>query len=215
MSRARAIPDPERLSVEDDLWVLHKPAGMPVHPVHGQTEPDLMGWCVAHLGAPAGLAPCHRLDKPTSGIVLASPNPETRRAVGEEFAAQSVAKVYLALAYGRIQKARRVERALPDQRRKKSLAAVTDLEVLETFRRLTFLEVRPKTGRKHQIRRHLRAIKHPIVGDRRYGWPRPEPVPGFPGRLWLHAAGLTLADGRSFEAPLPTALAAHLELLRG
>ncbi len=215
MSNRRTIPDPERLSVEGDLWVLHKPAGMPVHPVHGQTEPDLMAWCVAHLGAPAGLSPCHRLDKPTSGIVLASPNPEVRRTVGEQFAAQSVAKTYEALVYGRVAKDRRIDRPLVDQRRKKSLDAVTKLVVVDRFRRLTRLEVHPETGRKHQIRRHLRAIKHPVVGDRRYGWPRPEAVPGFPGRLWLHAARLALADGRTFEAALPAALTAHLEVLRG
>ena len=211
---ATAGSTPTRINADGALWVLSKPAGMAVHPVHQQTEPDLMTWCMTHLGAPAGLAPCHRLDKATSGVVLASADPKVRGDLGTDFAAQAVSKEYLALVYGKLRGEGRVERPLEDQRRRKTLDAVTDYVVREGFRRLTYLAVHPKTGRKHQIRRHLRAIKHPIVGDRRYGWKKPEPVPGFPRRLWLHAHALTLPDGRRFEAPLPAALVAHLALLR-
>jgi 23S rRNA pseudouridine955/2504/2580 synthase len=77
----------------------------------------------------------------------------------------------------------------------------------------SLLTVRPETGRKHQIRRHLQTIGHAVVGDDRYPPRRFRKVPGFPGRLWLHANELTLPDGRRFRAPLAAELDDHLRLL--
>ena len=91
--------------------------------------------------------------------------------------------------------------------------AVTRYRCLAVHGRFSYLEVRPETGRKHQIRRHLHGIGHPLVGDTRYRPRRFRAVPGFPGRIWLHALRLELPDGRHFEAPLPPELSAHLEVL--
>ena len=166
MPKPFVAPEPTCLARDGDLWVLHKPAEMPVHPVHQQKHQDLMAWCVEHLGAPSSLAPCHRLDKPTSGVVLASPNPEIRRTVGEAFAAQTVAKTYSALIYGRLEGEGLIERALDDQRRRKRLAATTHYTVVERFRRLSLLEVTPK----HLMRGTSRGKPAPKLHGRAVRW---------------------------------------------
>jgi len=79
---------------------------------------------------------------------------------------------------------------------------------------VTEVACRLETGRTHQIRVHLAAIGHPVVGDTRYGPPRFRPVPAFPGRLWLHAHRVRLPDGWEVLSPLPASLEAHLEVLR-
>ena len=100
-----------------------------------------------------------------------------------------------------------------DERRKRPLAAQTRYRVIERFDGFALLELQLVTGRKHQLRRHLTKAGWPIVGDERYGPKRPKRVPGFPGRLWLHAARIELAN-RSIEAKLPADLEQHLEVLR-
>jgi 23S rRNA-/tRNA-specific pseudouridylate synthase len=107
-----------------------------------------------------------------------------------------------------------IRRTLQDARRKTKLDAVTRYRTVEAFKKCSLLDVTPETGRKHQIRRHLQGIGHAVVGDTRYR-PRGKPtVPAFPGRLWLHAAEVTLPDGRHFKAALPSELADHLKTLR-
>ena len=100
-------------------------------------------------------------------------------------------------------------------RRGRPLPAVTRYRHREALGGFSLVEARPETGRKHQIRRHLHGIGHPIVGDERYRPRRFKAVPGYPGRLWLHAAALELPDGHTIVAPLPPALMDHLDRLRG
>ncbi len=90
---------------------------------------------------------------------------------------------------------------------------MTRYALAEALGAFSLLRVRPETGRKHQIRRHLHGIGLPLVGDTRYRG-RFRPVPGFPGRLFLHAWRLSLPDGRSFESPLPPELEACILELR-
>lgn len=204
------------LTRKGDLWVFNKPAGMLVHPArHDQREPlpDLMAWAVAEADAPEGIAPCHRLDLHTSGVLLASPDPEIRGAIGAMFAASEVTKKYKALVYGRAHKKGIVRRKLADGRRGRPLPAVTRFRLDTWLGPLSLLTVRPETGRKHQIRRHLQSVGHAVVGDDRYPPKRRMKVPSFPGRLWLHANELQLPDGRRFRAPLPPELDEHLQLL--
>jgi 23S rRNA-/tRNA-specific pseudouridylate synthase len=85
-------------------------------------------------------------------------------------------------------------------------------EVRQEFNGFTLLELQLITGRRHQIRRHLAKADLPIVGDERYGPKRPKRIHGFPGRLWLHAWKLTIAE-KVIEAPLPEALETHLTIL--
>ena len=84
---------------------------------------------------------------------------------------------------------------------------------MEWIGAFTLIEARPATGRKHQIRRHLHGLGHPIVGDERYPLPRFRAVPGFPGRLWLHALGVMLPDETILQDPLPPELEAHLAFM--
>lgn len=200
------------VATSGDLVVLNKPAGLLVHP-NDAGDPDLMSAAIAQ-GAPAGLAPIHRLDLETSGIVLASANPELRGELGKAFADGQVVKRYKALVHGRTHKKGTVSRPLMDQRRGRTLRATTRYRKLEWLGNVTLISVRPETGRKHQIRRHLQSIGHAIVGDDRYPPKRFRPVKAFPGRLWLHAASIELPDGRFFSVPLPEELDAHLGVLR-
>ena len=198
---------------DGDLLIFNKPAGLLVHPGEDPRLPDLMQRAIAE-GAPSGLAPIHRLDLETSGIVLASPDPELRAAIGAAFAQGQVVKRYRALVLGRTHKKGIISRDLPDARRGRSLRATTRYRKLEWLGPTTLISARPETGRKHQIRRHLQSIGHAVVGDERYPPKQFRAVPGFPHRLWLHAASIELPDGRFFQAPLPPELEAHLALLR-
>ena len=204
------------LTRKGDLWVFNKPSGMLVHrAVHDAPDPlpDLMTWAKQNADAPDDLSPCHRLDLETSGVLLASPDPEIRGAIGKMFAAGEVNKKYKALTFGRAHRKGIIRKRLHDGRRRKLVDAVTRYRLEAWFGPFSYLTVRPETGRKHQIRRHLESIGHSVVGDERYPPRRFRKVPGFPGRLWLHANELTLPDGRRFRAPLPDELDQHLRLL--
>ena len=170
--------------------------------------PDLLTWARTHAGAPAGLAPVHRLDRATSGVLLCADDPELLAAIGAALAAGTVQKEYRALVYGRMRAGGTIRRPLADERRGRPLPASTRFRLLAAYSGASLLAVFPLTGRRHQIRRHLSAVGHPVVGDPRYGR-----RPGGPGRLWLHALRVQLPDGRCFEAPLPVELTAHLEAL--
>lgn len=185
-----------------------------MHPARGTTAPNVVEWLVAQ-GAVEGIAPVHRLDLVTSGVVLYAEDRALRGALGRMFRDGLVEKRYVALVVGRTRKKGVIRKPLADARRGRPLKAVTRYRTREHLGGFSLVSVRPQTGRKHQIRRHLQGIKHPIVGDSRYGPRRFVPVPAFPGRLWLHAERVTLPDGRSFAAPLAPELADHLAVLRG
>jgi 23S rRNA-/tRNA-specific pseudouridylate synthase len=196
-----------------DVWVMNKPTGYAVHTGHDKTIPSLVGWCRQHMGVSKEWAPVHRLDRPTSGIVLCAESSKSRARLSEMFADGAVHKEYRTLTYGNAPPEGTIDRALNDRRRGRIVEATTHFSRLRAYRLLTYLAVFPETGRKHQIRRHLRGVGLPIIGDQRYG-PKPPPrVPGFPGRLWLHAFELRLPDGQTFTAPLPSELAEQIALL--
>ena len=204
---------PTLLLQDGDVWVFDKPSGYSVHSAGEKGVPDVLSWARETLGASRELAAVHRLDRATSGVLLCSPNVSVRRMLSGWFSQGEIRKEYRTLVYGCTNDRFQVERSLHNRRRQKKLPAATRCRRLRAYRLLTYLTVSPETGRRHQIRRHLRGIGHPIVGDRRYGPSRPPAVPGFPGRLWLHALRLETPDGRSFEAPLPPELQSHLALL--
>jgi len=235
---AEAIP---LAVVYEDEWLLvvDKPAGMVVHPAPGHTTGTLVNALLAHCPALAtsgqerpGIV--HRLDRDTSGLLLVAKEEQVRRALQRQFKTRQVRKVYLALLDGLLQPVRgRIEAPLGrDPRHRQRFAvlpdgreAVTDYRVLEQFAHpsgpaagdYTLVEAEPKTGRTHQIRVHLAAIGHPVVGDRVYGRRRTHlPL----SRQFLHAWRLEFVHPHSgqrleFETPLPAELSAVLELLRG
>lgn len=225
--------EPEAIPLEvlfEDRWllVLNKPAGLVVHPAAGNWSGTLVNALLYHWGGrPSGLddvrpGVAHRLDKETSGVLVVAKDPDTLRKLADQFRDREVEKVYLAFVVGRPRGRRgKIEEPIgrhPVDRKRMAIredgrAASTEWEVIGGDQRVTLLRVRPKTGRTHQIRVHLAAIGHPIVGDKVYGRDRS----GGPrlARHALHAASLTFTHPASgerlrFEAPLP----AELEDLR-
>lgn len=205
---------PTVLRNRDGLLILDKPAGWLVHPAGEGERPDLQTWLSRQRSLPRGQRPVHRLDSETSGLAMFSADPEVRGDIGRALAKGQVNKTYLALVVGRTRRKGVISRGLKDARRGKTVTAVTRYRSLEQLGGFTLVELHPESGRKHQLRRHMQGIGHAIVGDTRYRGKRFVKVPGFPGRLWLHALRLELPGGLEIEAPLPPELQAHLELLR-
>jgi 23S rRNA pseudouridine1911/1915/1917 synthase len=227
----RATPEALPLSIvyeDEDLVVVDKPAGMVVHVGAGVKEGTLVNALLHHIGtlsrASGELRPgiVHRLDRMTSGLVIAAKNDAAHRALAAQFKSREVQKTYLALVHGRVAKesgevARAVGRDPVRRVRMKAggLApreALTRYRVLKRFPHFTLLEAEPRTGRTHQIRVHLASIGHPVVGDTLYGAPGRlrlggREMPTF-ARTFLHAAALEFCHPQSGSAvrvnsPLP------------
>ena len=213
----RALLDRITLFEDDDLLVFDKPAGLAVHPgTRTATDLDsILARCRDAEGERSRLV--HRLDKDTSGLLVAAKTKSLAERLGRAFATRAVTKIYLAVVAGvpeggegRIEGAlkkvetarggRMVEAAAGDP---DGLAAATGWRVLAVAGDggSALIEFRPETGRQHQLRVHARLLGHPILGDRLYGDAATAP------RLMLHAHRLRLPDGvgggRWFEAPVP------------
>ncbi len=228
----RAEPIPLDVVYEDEhLLVVNKPAGMVVHPGAGHTSGTLVNGLLARYPQIAGVGGLeragivHRLDKDTSGVLLVARGPDTHSALQHQFKRRQVRKTYLALVEGAVSPREGVIE-VPigrDKRQRKRMAAtrtgrpaVTQYRVRESFRQHTLLEVRPHTGRTHQVRVHLAWMGYPIVGDRVYGQRR---QPLLPNRHFLHAYELgfthpTTQEWMTVSAPLPQELVEVLERLR-
>ena len=196
--------------IEDtrDLLVVLKPMGWSTHDA-GDAGPNLTDWFKQKGITDA--APVHRLDKGTSGIVLAGKGRENRATLSQLFSEGHVHEEYMALVHGRIRKKGVIRRPLQDGRRGKPLPAVTRYRLVEWLGPYSLIQVTLETGRKHQIRRHLQGIGHGVVGDKRYRTPR---TPLDPEGLYLHEGLLALPDERCWEAPLPTRFVSRLALLK-
>ena len=204
---------PYVLRESGDILAVLKPSHYLVHPVGDHTAPDLMAWLAASDYPHA--QPVHRLDLGVSGVLLCALTKESRTQLGKQLEAQGVGKVYWALVRGVTRAKGIIRRPLKDARRKKSISATTRYARLESFSPdYSLLSVTLETGRKHQIRRHLEGINHPIVGDRRYRGRRKAKPGESTHRIWLHAGTLSLPDGTVFEAPLPRDLEDDLASLR-
>ncbi len=229
--------EPEAIPVEvlyedGDILAVNKPAGLVVHPAPGHWRGTLVHALLHHWkGVPQGLDPTrlgivHRLDRDTSGVLLVGKTPEAVEALGAQFRSREVEKEYLALVWGSPRPARGVvDRPVarhPVQRKRMAVRptgrrAVTRFETVRDFADFALLRVLPETGRTHQIRVHLAAIGHPVVGDPTYGRRR---TPEWLGmrRQALHALALRFRHPRSGErmrirAPVPPDLAAALASL--
>jgi 23S rRNA pseudouridine1911/1915/1917 synthase len=232
---------PLTLVYEDhDIVVVDKPAGMVVHPAAGHDRGTLVNALLHHVDDLSGVGGekrpgiVHRLDRGTSGLMIVAKHDQAHRELARQFRDREVEKEYLALVWGTLQAGRRVDEPIgrdPANRKKmssrarRSREAVTRIVRVESVRRaLTLAAVAIHTGRTHQIRVHLSAIGHPIVGDALYGGLRRR-VPGDLRavtrleRPFLHAARLALAhpaDGRrmEFHSELPEDLRRVLDELR-
>jgi 23S rRNA pseudouridine1911/1915/1917 synthase len=219
--------------VDDDVIVVDKPAGLVVHPGAGQQQATLVHGLLARWPELAEMDPperpgiVHRLDKGTSGLLVVARNAAARDALVAQLAARTVDRRYAALAWGLLESEEGlidapIQRAETDPTRMAIRSggreARTRYRVESRFQNpapATLLECRLETGRTHQIRVHLAAIGHPLVGDPRYGRGVPDEaakvirLPG--GRVWLHARSLSFdhpASGQrlSFTSPIPSDL---------
>ncbi len=213
------------LHEDADVLVVDKPAGMTVHPAPGHDRGTLVNAILAHvpnLESGESIRPgiVHRLDKDTSGIILVAKNPVAHMKLAAQFKNRTVTKLYQSLVLGRV----KVETGIieaeigrdPKLRQRMAVVAEgrparTEYRVLRYLRDYTLLEIKPHTGRTHQIRVHLAAIGFPVVGDQVYGVKS-----DFIQRQFLHACKLGFkmpASGqyREFISELPPDLTGALK----
>lgn len=227
-----------------DIVVINKPAGMVVHPSPGHEEGTLVNALLAHCPDLAGVGGerrpgiIHRLDKETSGLIVAAKHDQALWAMQEQFKARTISKRYVGLVHGHVQPPEALIDAPigRDPKHRKRMAVIpsgrssaggqpftrpaqTRYKVRNYYDGpYTLLDLRPHTGRKHQIRVHMAYINHPIVGDTLYGRRKDQTrlAAGPLDRHFLHAAELTFrrpSDDRemTLEAELPTDLLAFLD----
>ena len=222
----------EILYQDPDVAVLNKPAGMVVHPAAGHDSGTLVNALLHHLtdlsGVGGELRPgiVHRLDRGTSGVMVVAKNDMAHQELSRQFHDREVEKEYIALVWGVVQAGRRIDAAIgrdPGNRQKMSArakharSAVTRITRAHHMPGVTLCQVAIHTGRTHQIRVHLSAIGHPIVGDSLYGGVHRRVAGDIRAvqkleRPFLHAARLAFThprDGRRLEFIAP--LAADLE----
>jgi 23S rRNA pseudouridine1911/1915/1917 synthase len=214
--------------------VVNKPQGLVVHPGAGNrrgTLANALYYRMTQRGVSPALAAdslrpgiVHRLDKDTSGVLIAAWDDQALAFLAAQFKARTVKKTYAAIVWGKPSARRgRIEtRIARDSRDRKRFAvsshgklAVTWYQVAKVWRSHSLVLLRPATGRTHQLRVHLRHLGHPIAGDPIYGSGCP-PLPG--ASLLLHALSLAVIlpgeeTSRVFTAPLPERFAAIIRLL--
>jgi 23S rRNA pseudouridine1911/1915/1917 synthase len=240
---------PEALPLEiifedDDLLVVNKPPGLVVHPGAGHRAGTLLNALVAHcpelkdIGEVSRPGLVHRLDKDTSGLIVVAKTALAHAALVAQFQAHAIAKHYQALVWGRLPaREGEIDREVgrhPTARRKMSVHArrgkhaVTFWRVLAEFPGpLTLVELSPQTGRTHQLRVHLAAEGHPVLGDSTYGGgvsrlaghPKLTGLKPLVHRQLLHAWRLGITHPRTgenltWEAPLPEDFQAVVEFLK-
>ena len=228
-----AIPEPEALPLrivfqDQDVVVLDKPAGMVVHPAAGHSSGTLVNALLHHItdlsGIGGELRPgiVHRLDRGTSGLMVVAKNDRAHHELARQFSDREVEKEYVALVWGVVQSGRRIDAPIgrdPEHRQKMSTRsrrarhAVTRITYAHHFKGVSLVKVAIATGRTHQIRVHLNAIGHPVVGDAVYGGVHRRVAANLRAvmrleRPFLHSARLAFthpSDGRrvDFESPLP------------
>jgi 23S rRNA pseudouridine1911/1915/1917 synthase len=227
-------PQPLELTIVHEdaaILVIDKPAGLVVHPGAGHREGTLANALVHHAPELAALPRAgivHRLDKDTSGLLVVAKTLEAQTSLVRQLAARTVRREYLALVHGAVTADGAVDAPIGRLRTARTRMAVTArgkparsrYRVLERFAGATLLAVTLETGRTHQIRVHMRAIGHPLVGDRTYGRRTrgDDPLARFP-RQALHAARLGLAHPATgleceWRSPLPEDMRAALAWLR-
>ena len=211
---------------DDDLLVIDKPAGLTIHPAPGHPSHTLVNALLSRFpdlpDTGDSLRPgiVHRLDKDTTGVMVVAKNSAAQANLMSQFKAHSVVKAYLALVKGHLTPENGVIEASigRDPCNRKRMAVVTEgkeartqYQVIKYIGGYTLLEVRPETGRTHQIRVHLSAISYPVVGDTTYGV-KSAYVP----RQFIHASRLgfylpSTGEYVEFTSELPPDLAQALK----
>lgn len=227
---------------DDDIIIINKAQGLTVHPGAGRTGGTLVNALLSHtdelsdVGGPVRAGIVHRLDKDTSGVIVVAKNNPAHLKLSEQFKEHSTERVYHALSWGDVKDDEGVielpigrdskDRKKISPRTRMARKAVTRYKVLRRYPTMTLLEMRPETGRTHQIRVHLTAIGHPIIGDPTYG---SRPIPPILAKniidaikrlkgQFLHARSLALThpsngERMEFVGEYPDDMAELLKLL--
>ena len=241
-----ALPDPEPIEAlpqdipldvvyeDGDVIVVNKPVGLVVHPAPGHPDGTLVNALLYHCGTSLSgingeLRPgiVHRIDRDTSGLIIAAKNDRAHLALAAQLQDHSLARTYEAVAVGSLREdsgtvdapigRHPVDRKKMAVDRKNGREAITHWTVLARYPGYTHVECRLETGRTHQIRVHLASIGHPLLGDTVYG--AKKPVPGLAGQC-LHARRLRFVHPSTglpveLECPLPGWFQAVLDRLGG
>ena len=224
---------PLNIIFEDEyLIALDKPVGMVVHPAPGHSSGTLVNALLYHCNDLSGIGGVerpgivHRLDKDTSGLVIAAKTESAHKNLARQFKKREIRKEYLAIVKGNVKKDKgsihssigrhKVHRKKMDTRALNGREAQTEYEVVHRSEGWSFLRLWPKTGRTHQIRVHLASIHHPIIGDKLYGG---KSTHHKMDRQALHAHRLELkhpitGSNLAFCAPLPPDMVVFLQLHR-
>ena len=216
---------------DDFLMVVNKPAGLVVHPAPGNWSGTLLNGLLGHDDK-AGFLPragiVHRLDKDTSGVMVVARERKAMDKLVEMIAARTVSRQYIALGHGEWMGSRTQEVALPmgrdprnrlrmatvDLERQSGKTALTTITMLDTTDDHCLVQCRLHTGRTHQIRVHMAALKHPLVSDSVYGGAEAAGMK----RQALHAVRLAFehpvtGEAMEFRAPLPADMDAAISAL--
>jgi tRNA pseudouridine65 synthase len=211
---ATGVTELEIVHADDRIVAINKPSGLLVH--RGWARDDVVAVDLLHAQLGRHVWPLHRLDRGTSGVVMFALDADTARAFGAALERNEIHKRYLALVRGHAPEQVHIDYALrkvdsnsPDRQeartRVRRLAQVDRATSSPGFERYSLVEAVPETGRTHQIRRHLKHIAHPIIGDVRYG--KGDHNRMFRERFGLHRLALHAAELRFGElticAPLP------------
>ena len=230
-----AVPQDIPLDVvyEDaDVIVVNKPSGMVVHPAPGHPDGTLVNALLYHCagtlsGVGGALRPgiVHRIDRDTSGLIIAAKNDAAHQYLSAQLADHTLARTYECIVVGKLREDRGtvdapIARHPTDRKRMAVVAggreAVTHWEVIARYPGYTHVRCRLETGRTHQIRVHMAYIGHPILGDTVYG--AKKEIPGLTGQC-LHAVGLRFLHPRTHEVvelscPLPEEFTRMLQKIR-
>ena len=216
---------------DDHIAIIDKPSGMVVHPGAGKSHHTLVSSLLYRFPDLKEVGPeerpgiVHRLDKETSGLMVVARNLKAYEQLQQQFRKREVEKTYLGLIRGRMSEKKgkiswSIGRHVKHGERisvktKKPREAETHYSVQKEYEEYSLLEIKPLTGRTHQIRVHMAASGHPLAGDTRYGHRKSKP--SFP-RLFLHASCLSFIHPETqkrveFSSPLPQDLKSFLEKL--
>ncbi len=228
------IPEAIELEVvyeDSDVIVINKPRGMVVHPAPGHASGTVVNALMHHCrdlsGINGELRPgiVHRIDKDTSGLLMAAKNDAAHHSLAEQLKAHTVTRKYVALVHGNVSHDQGTvdapigrdphDRKLFTVTSRGSKEAITHFIVLERLTGYTLMELQLETGRTHQIRVHMKYIGHPLAGDPVYGRSKTIALKG----QALHAAVLGFTHPRTgqymeFERPIPDDMAHELHVLR-
>lgn len=218
----------QKIYENENILVVNKPSGIPVYSTRNQNT--LVGQLVSRfpqleqIGSAPRYGLVHRLDKGTSGIIIVAKNNSALSFLQQQFKERKVEKKYWALVHGRVDKKEEIKTLIgptsgkPAKRKvylphspqaDKGKEAITYIYPEKNFENFTLLEVKPKTGRTHQIRVHLAWIHHPVAGDQRYGFKDLKPPQNLK-RLFLHAFYLKIKlppeRTKEFQSEMPQEL---------